>query len=90
MIPFFVEKIINVIPTIKFSFIDHSKVPVPQREGYIRHLNGGDYHLYNHKSAYSDFSGMPHMHSTTCHRTYKMETLDGSEYYLCSFGAKVS
>ena len=88
MIPFFIEKIINAIPTIKFTYINHDK-PKSQ-EGYIKQYRGGEWQPYaGYLRPFEQHAPSRSLCQQICARYYQVETLDGSEYYLCQHGTHV-
>lgn len=98
MIPFFIEKIINAIPVIKFTYIDRTRqtfMPTPSyvsrsadkvfQEGYIKQYQGGEWQPYTRPMR--PFTQI--MNHDICARYYDLETLDGSKHYLCQHGVHV-
>lgn len=91
MIPFFIEKIINAFPTIKFTYIDHTKPRKRSDEGYIKPYRSlGEWQPYAGRlRSFELHAPSSEMCKQICARYYQIETLDGSEYYLCQHGVHV-
>ena len=98
-LPFFLTKIFGLFKRKKKAkkqaqtFATYRPTP-NYHSGYIKHYPDGMWHTADNldrlqfdrfRQSVQDVE----YHYRNCTRLYKMETLDGSEYYLCQHGVRI-
>ena len=94
-VPFFLTKLLELIPRVNISIIDSPSKATMRTSGFTsRKFEEGYIKGYQRNSEWQPYTRpMLHSnlgyHSDVCRREYQVETLDGSEYYLCQHGVRV-
>lgn len=80
--PFFIEALCRSFPRITLRFTDLNQQEACAKPEY--------YHSVSPYFKSVEYQALAKDHTHSCFRYYKVDTLDGSDFYMCKHRAKVN